>query len=152
MWLEIAHKCWDFVAIWRGFPSPNQKITKNDIKNHIKITNHQKMGPWSYFTSNQTNFSRHSPLLHHEPISLVIFRCSNMKMTRERENRFDVDNSRQHRTGHVLQIVCIMKNMDTYDMKYMNCPMQIIHRNMDVTNFNQMLFSHSSFQHKALSN
>ena len=24
--------------------SPNQKITKNDIKNHIKITNHQKMG------------------------------------------------------------------------------------------------------------
>ena len=24
--------------------SPNQKITKNDIKNHIEITNHQKMG------------------------------------------------------------------------------------------------------------
>ena len=28
------------VAIVRGFPNPNQKITKNDIK----ITNHQKMG------------------------------------------------------------------------------------------------------------
>ena len=40
--LGTAHKCWDFVAIWRGFPSPNQKITKNDIKDHIKITNHPK--------------------------------------------------------------------------------------------------------------
>ena len=45
-----AHKCWDFVAIWQGFPSPNQKITKNDIKNHIKITNHQKNGTFSLKT------------------------------------------------------------------------------------------------------
>ena len=40
--LGNAHKCWDIVAIWWGFPSPNQKITKNDIKDHIKITNHPK--------------------------------------------------------------------------------------------------------------
>ena len=40
--LGNAHKCWDIVAIWRGFPSPNQKFTKNDIKDHIKITNHPK--------------------------------------------------------------------------------------------------------------
>ena len=30
-----------------GFPSPNQKFTKNDIKDHIKITNHQKK--WDFF-------------------------------------------------------------------------------------------------------
>ena len=40
--LGTAHKCWDFVAIWRGVPRPNQKFTKNDIK----ITNHQK---WDFF-------------------------------------------------------------------------------------------------------
>ena len=40
--LETVHKCWDFVAMWRRFPSSNQKITKNDITNDIKITNHQK--------------------------------------------------------------------------------------------------------------
>ena len=40
--LGNAHKCWDIVAIWQGFPSPNQKFTKNDIKDHIKITNHPK--------------------------------------------------------------------------------------------------------------
>ena len=30
----------------RGCPSPNQKFTKNDIKDHIKITNHQKK--WTF--------------------------------------------------------------------------------------------------------
>ena len=30
----------DFVAIWRGFPSPNQKMLPSKItKNHMKITN-----------------------------------------------------------------------------------------------------------------
>ena len=37
----------DFVAIRRGFPSPNLKITKNDITNHIKITHHPKNGTFS---------------------------------------------------------------------------------------------------------
>ena len=46
--LGTAHKCWDVVAIWRGFPSPNQKFTKNDIKDHIKITNHPKNVTFSW--------------------------------------------------------------------------------------------------------
>ena len=40
--LGTAHKCWDFVAIWRGFPSPNQKITKNAIKNYQKSQKNQQ--------------------------------------------------------------------------------------------------------------
>ena len=35
--LGAAHKCWDFVAIWRGFPSPNQQITKKMGLFHEKI-------------------------------------------------------------------------------------------------------------------
>ena len=42
--------CWDFVAIWRGFPSPNQKITKNAIKRHQKShENHQSPKKWDFF-------------------------------------------------------------------------------------------------------
>ena len=60
---------------------------------------------WSYFTSNQTNFSRHSPLLHQEPISLVIFRCSNMQNDeREREREREREKERE-KTGSMLTIL-----------------------------------------------
>ena len=37
----------NFVAIWRGFPSPNQKIVKNDIKNHPKSHKNHREAPLS---------------------------------------------------------------------------------------------------------